>query len=74
MSPLPLMAGRNNPVSATGAMLRYASFPRADLSHMVFDGSDLRGSDMTGAKVWRASFKDCKLQQVRGLEMDVTAA
>jgi uncharacterized protein YjbI with pentapeptide repeats len=35
----------------------------------VLDGADLRGSDFTGARVRRASFRDCNLDQAEGLDL-----
>jgi uncharacterized protein YjbI with pentapeptide repeats len=43
------------------ARMRYAMGQAADLSEAVLDGADLRGSDFTGARVARASFRECGL-------------
>ena len=43
----------------------------ADLSEAVLDGADLRGSDFTGARVVKASFRDVDLKQVQGLDFSL---
>ncbi len=70
---MPLGPERMTQTNLASARLRYVMAQTADLSEAVLDGADLRGSDFTGARVRRASFRDCNLDQAEGLDLSAPA-
>lgn len=69
LSALPLGPERRTLTSLVSARLRYVMAQSSDFSEAVLDGADLRGADFTGARAHRASFRDCDLSQVQGLDL-----
>jgi len=67
LAPLPLGAGRENPVNLRAARLRYAVGHGADLTNAVLDDADLRGADFTGANIEGVSLNGANLMQANGL-------
>jgi len=72
LSPLPLGPERQTQTNLQSARMRYALVQTADLSEAVLDGADLRGTDFTGARVAKASFRDVDLNQVQGLDFSMS--